>query len=212
MLNLGALLEFDYLMKFSFAIISLFVSLLALMVYRLSGNQQSKWFGVSFFLISISYFIQSALNFSFAASFLQQICYPMSIKNINIACQNLHMLFYIAGLTTLTYMSLKIQSIKTLLLLILINVLSLVFATSANLFFLLSSIMLFFVFIHFLHNYLHKKQSHSMIALIAFALIFANSVHNLLNIDHNVFLIITNFTQLLAFFLIFVNLFLIVRK
>jgi hypothetical protein len=208
----GWSIPLDYVMKFTFAIISLFVSLIAFTVYRLTNNQQSKWFGVSFFLIFLSYTTQTLLNFSFTLKLIQEACYPLSAEFVNIACQNIRTVFYIGGLTVLTYMSLKIDSKKTLLLLLLINVLSLLFASSNNLFYLLSSIMLFFIFLHFLANYHHKKQIHSLIALIAFALLFISSLQNFILINHNWVMTISNVLELLGFFLILINLVLIVAK
>src|SRR4030042_337553 len=123
-------LGYDILLELAFAIVSLIVGIYAFKIYRLSEQQESKLFSIAFFSISVSYFIQSFLNFAIISELNENISILLRINNIN-TMNSLgifaHMIFFMAGLITLVYMTLRIRSVKAYSLLLIIIMLSLIF-------------------------------------------------------------------------------------
>src|SRR3989344_7613445 len=53
---------YDVTFEIVFALITLAVSLFSFKIYKLSQQKESKYFGISFLLISLSYFVWAFLN------------------------------------------------------------------------------------------------------------------------------------------------------
>lgn len=197
---------YDIALELALAVITLIVSLYAFKIYKLSEQRQSKLFGIAFLFFSISYFIQSFLN----------ICRIIKINNINIVNSigvYTHINFFIIGLVTLTYMTLKIKSMKTYSLLLITMLLSLLFsANKIYLFYLLSSILLIYIIIHYFINYLKNKKPKALLVLIAFAFLLFGNIHFIFSINYGLYYVIGHFLELIAYLLILIDLILVVRK
>jgi len=209
-------LGYDLILELAFAIISLIVSIYSFKIYRLSEQTQSKLFGIAFLFISISYFIQSFLNFTIISKLNENIRIILKIISVNVLNTigiYAHILFFITGLITLTYMTLKIKSAKTYSLLFITIILSLVFSSNKlYLFYLLSSILLIYILIHYLTNYLKNKQSKTLLVLAAFAFLLFGSIHFIFAVNHSLYYVIGHSLELIAYLLILINLILVVRK
>ena len=144
---------YDVMLELAFAVITLIVGIYAFKVYKLSGQRQSKLFGIAFLFISVSYFIQSFLNFAIISKLNEKICTALKINSVDVLNSiglYAYMLFFITGLITLVYMTLRFKSVKTYSLSLIIIILSLLFTSnSLHLFYLLSSILLIYIFIHY---------------------------------------------------------------
>ncbi len=208
-------LGYDLLFELVFAIIALVISIYAFKVYKLTEQKQSKIFGIAFLLISTSYFIQIFLNFILILrlneniSLITKIIHLEIINTIGIYS---YMFFFIAGLITLTYMTLKIKSIKTYSLLFIVIILSILLCNNTYMFFLISSILLSYILIHYIINYINKKQAKTLLVLFAFAFLLFSSIHFIFSVNHEIYYVIGHFFELIAYILIFINLVLALKK
>ena len=208
--------SYDAIIELAFAIITLIVSIYAFKVYKLSQQRQSKLFGIAFSFISASYFIWSIINFNILERAEDTIPTYINVSNINALITigvYIHILLFMTGLITFTYMTLKFKSAKTYSLLLLITLISLFFSSNVlYLFYVLSSILLIYVVIHYFRNYIEHKQAKTLLVLIAFILILFGSIHFLFSVNHAIYYIISHFLELIAYLLILTNLILVIKK
>lgn len=207
---------YDVLLELAFAVITLIVSFYAFKIYKLSGQRQSKLFGTAFLFISVSYFVQSFLNFLIISKLNENICATFKINSIhffNTLGVYTHIILFGIGLVTLTYMTLRIKNVKTYSLLLIITILSLLLSSNTlYLFYLLSSVLLIYIFVHYLTNYLNNKQSKTLLVLIAFAMLLFGHIHFIFSLNHGLYYVIGHFLELVAYLLILINLILVVKK
>ncbi len=209
-------LGYDILLELAFAIVSLIVGIYAFKIYKLSEQQESKLFSIAFFSISVSYFIQSFLNFAIISELNENISILLRINNIN-TMNNLgifaHMIFFMAGLITLVYMTLRIRSVKAYSLLFIIIMLSLIFSLNKlYIFYLLSSVLLLYILIHYFKNYFESRKPRMLLVLVAFAFLLFGTIHFIFSLNHGLYYVIGHFLELIAYLLILTNLILVIRK
>ena len=73
---------YDVALEFAFAVISITVAILAFQIYKKTLRKQIRIFGISFLFISISYFMQSVLNYLIITKANEQICAAIKINSI----------------------------------------------------------------------------------------------------------------------------------
>lgn len=207
---------YDIVFELAFAIITLVVSIFAFRIYKLTDQRQSSLFGISFLFISISYFIQSFLNFAIISRLNEGICRVMNISSVNIL-NNIgiyaNMFFFISGLLTLTFMTLKERSMKSYSLVVVLILLSLVFGSfKLHLFYLLASILLIYISVHYFWNYIRNRQLKTLIVFIAFIFLLSSTVHFIFSVNHSAYYVLGHFLELVAYLLILINLILVVKK
>ncbi len=208
--------SYDAILELAFAIITLIVAIYAFKVYKLSQEKQSKLFGIAFLFISASYFIWSIINFGILEKFENSIPNYVNISNINALITigvYIHILLFITGLVTLAYMTFKIKSPKIYSLLLILTLISLSFSSNVIfLFYLLSSLLLIYIVLHYLINYINHKQARTLLVLIAFIFILFSTIHFIFSVNHALYYIIGHFVELVAYFLILINLILVIKK
>jgi hypothetical protein len=119
---------FDIAMELLFAIIALILSAFAYKVYKASEHKEVKLFSISFLLISLSYFVWAWTN-SFLLEHLSNEVLEISLKNllsIDYILSLTHMGLFIAGLITLAYATLEIETARGYYLLLGIGLIGLV--------------------------------------------------------------------------------------
>jgi formate hydrogenlyase subunit 3/multisubunit Na+/H+ antiporter MnhD subunit len=207
---------FDIIFELAFAIITLIVALYAFKVYRLSEQNQSKLFGWAFIFFSISYFIQSLLNFVIISKLSETICDVIKLQSVTILNAwgiSIHMILLIIGLVTLAYMTLKINNPKAYSLVLLISLFSIILSLNKIYwFYFLSSILLIFIVIHYTQNYLKNKQSKTLLVLMAFLFLLFGHIHFIFAVNHALFYVIGHFLELIAYILILINLLLVLKN
>ena len=207
---------YDVILELAFAVITLIVSIYAFKIYKLSGQRQSKLFGIAFLFISVSYFIQSFLNFTIISKLNQNICTILKINSVNVLNSiglYAYSLFFIAGLITLAYMTLGVKSAKIYSLSIIVIISSLLLTSNElYLFYFLSSVLLAYIFAHYFVNYLNNKKLNTLLVLIAFAFLLFGNIHFIFSVNHGLYYAIGHFLELVAYMLILVNLVLVVKK
>ncbi len=207
---------YGLLLKLAFAIIVLIVSIYAFKVYKISNQKQSRLFGISFLLISLSYFVQALANYAILSKLDQNICVAlkiMSVDTLNMIGFYAHIIFFTAGLVTLTYMTLKCDNAKTYALLLTLAITSLIFNPSTVYFFyLLSSILLAFIAVYYFAYFVSKRQPRTLLVLVAFMFLLFGNIHFLFSVNHEIYYLIGLFLELVAYIAILVSLILVVKK
>jgi hypothetical protein len=208
---------YDLVFEMIFALITLMVGLKAFQVYKISGQEQAKFFGVSFILISLCHFFQGFLNFVVLANFnefTESTANILKAIAINNTATYLHVLFFLLALLILAYMTLNIKSPKTFVLLFIITIISILFVPN-QLFIvnILSTVLLFYIFIHYLGHYIEHKRVQTLLVFIAFALLFlVGSLHFIIfPISHDLDYIMDHILTFVAYALILAN-FIMVEK
>lgn len=207
---------YDVALELMFAVVTLVVSLFAFRIYRATNDNQIKLFGTAFSLISVSYFIQSIFNFMIVSTLNENVCSFLKIESMEFFDSlgiYFHVLFMTIGLVLLTYMTFKSKKPKILFLLLAISLIAIFLGSNLLYnFFLISSIFLSFLSLHFMSNYLKNKQVKTLLIAIAFLLLLFGSLHFILSVDHSLFYALGHILELLAYILIFTNFYLVRKK
>lgn len=199
-----------------FAIVTLLVSFYAFKVYRISGQRQSKLFGMSFLFISAAYSIQSLVNFSNLFNPSSATCSMMNVSSVHyfdLAGIYAYVIFFIIGLITLAYMTFRVNDVKLYSLLLAIVLLALLLSSNTFfMFYLLSSVLLFYITRHYLENYFDNKQAKTLLVLIGFAFLLFGKIHFIFALNHGAYYVAGHFLEFVAYALILTNLMMVVRK
>lgn len=208
--------KYDLVFELVFAIVSLILAAFAFKLYNITAENRSKLFGISFLLISISYFVQLIFNFLIISKIDQQICDMASLSSVNVIGyfgSYIHFLFMLAGFAVLLYMTFSIKHPEVLLFLLILSVVSLVMSSNEfSAFYLMSTLFLSFITWHFIKNYFRKKQKLSLLVALAFSLFLFGSFHFFLSVNHQLFFIIGYFLEFVAYILLSINLYLVQKK
>ena len=206
----------DVVLELSFAFIVLFVSIFAFKIYKKSSQESVKLMSLSFLFISISYFIKSFFNFLIIRNLNENICKIIKVRSIIIFDTYgilIHMFFMMIGLVILAFMTFKSRNFKILWLMLIISLSGLFFSkNSIYVFYLFSSIYLIFISIHFIKNYLKNKQVKILFIAIAFLFLLFGSIHFLFSVNYKLFYVLGHMLELIAYLLILINLYLVLKK
>jgi hypothetical protein len=207
---------YNVILEFFFAITALAVALYSFKVYRLSNQEQPRLFGIAFLLFSISYFIQSILNYLIITNAAQAICDCISIPSLflfNAIGIYVHMFFFVIGLVTLAYMTLKTKNITTYVLLLSTLLLSFfVVENKIPWFYMISSLLLVFISLHYLFNFIKNKRTKTLLVFIAFMLLLFGHTHFIFSVNHTLYYVLGHFLELFAYILILINLLLVIKN
>lgn len=200
----------------AFAAISLAVSIYSFKIYKLSGQRQSKLFGVAFLLFSISYFIQFFLNVAIVSKLSERILNIIqfqSVITLNTLSIFVHMVLFTLGLVTLIYMISGVKNKWMYLGLMFFSVLFLFLsANKINFFYIFSSLLLVIISIYYFQHSIKHKSVNSILIVIAFFLLLIGHIHFIFLINNNIEYVLGSFLELGAYILILINLFRVLRK
>lgn len=209
--------NYNTLLELAFAIITLFVCIFSMNIYKLTKQRQSKLFSVGFLLISVSYFLQSLLNFQILSEFNEHGSILLEdmkeLASLSVIGTYLQILFFILGLIMLVYITLDIKKIRIYFLLAVITIFSLLLSTNKiYLSYVFSSIFLIYISLHYFKNYINHKQIKTLLVLVAFIFLLFGSIHFIFSVNHLIYYIIGHVLELIAYLLIIINLILVVKK
>jgi hypothetical protein len=207
---------FDIMLELVFAIICLMVSFFAFKLYKESNQRLIKLFSLSFLLISISYFVQSIINFLILSKINENICSMLKFHSVLIFNQIgmlIHVFFLTIGLSILFYTTLKDKRKKILWFLIIISLVAVFFSKNYfQMFYLIATIYLGFISIHYIQNYLKIKKIRILLVTLAFILLFFGHIHFLIMSNSSILYVIGHFLELIAYIFILINLYLVMKK
>ncbi|MGV8150198.1 MAG: hypothetical protein ACP5NV_00545 [Candidatus Woesearchaeota archaeon] len=206
---------YSIILEIIFAIITLIVSFYAFKVYKLTDQRPAKLFSTAFVFIALSYTIQAMLNAIIWWKFDSQVVHMINLRDaalLNLFGLYAHALFFIIGLLILCYVTLKADSIKTLLLMVALVVGSIFFSTNKLfLFYVLSSIVLVFIILHYFVNYAKNRTPNTFLVLVAMIFLLFGTFHYLFAVEHEIYYVIGHVLEFIAYLLILTNLLVILK-
>ncbi len=205
---------YNIILGLIFTLITLGVGIYALKIYNLSGQKQSKNFGIGFLLISIAYFIQTLLNIIlFSKIHINKVVSLSTFNLLSNIGMYAYILFFIAGLITLVYVTLGINSFRVYSLLMILLIGSLIMVPfKLGIFHIFSSILLVYIVGYYFMNYLKNRHGKNLIVLIAFTFLFLSNINLIFSINNGLYYVAGDILSFAAYLLILVNLILIARK
>jgi hypothetical protein len=202
--------------ELAFAIITLAVSLYSFKIYKLSSDRHSKHFGYAFLFFSISYFIQFILNIAMLFEFNEAILNIIEFRSVitlDVFYIFTHMILFTLGLVTLCYMVLNVKNKLVYVGMVIASALIILFSVNQiNIFYIFSSLLLLFITIYYLRNYIRDSRNKSTLMLIAFLALLFGHLHFIFLMNHTVYYIIGSFLELVAYILILINLLRVLRR
>jgi hypothetical protein len=209
-------LNYGIIFGLAFAVITFLVSLYSFRVYRLSEQKKSGTFGIAFLFISISYFIQSLINFAIILELNEKVLNILEIRNLltmdNIAIF-FHMIFFTFGLITIIYMILGGKNRLLYVISLIISVLFIILsADSMAFFYILSSLLLIFILSDYAGNYFKNKNGKTFLVMVAFLCLLIGHLNFIFIESNQLIYVIGNFLELAAYILILINLIRVIKK
>ncbi len=207
---------YDVILELCFTLISLAIALFALRIYKATDQKQVKYFGISFIFVSVSYFIQSALNFLVLTKTDQAICTSIGIQNVNILGTYglyAHIFFMMVGLALLAYMTFRTNKMRIMWLLLIVSLVAIFFSVNPiHTFFLISSLLLGVITWHFIDNYRRSRQVKTLLVVLAFIFLLFGSIHFIVAVDHELYYVIGHILEFFAYSLILANFYMVLRN
>ncbi|MEK6878307.1 MAG: hypothetical protein AABY22_01795 [Nanoarchaeota archaeon] len=198
-----------------FALVCTAVALYSFKVYRLTEQREHRLFGTAFASIAVSYFIWVFLNIFFLTEIGEGVD-ALVVEKLNLL--NLfgiysHIFFFSLGLVTLAYTVLKVKNLRIYSLLLVLMLFAVVLSKNMSTsFFLLSSIFLFFISIHYLEEYLKNKSNRKLMIFTAFLFLFLGFLDLTFSIRNYINYIVGHFLELVAYIIILISLVISIKK
>lgn len=196
---------FDIAMELVFAIIALILAIFTYKVYRASEEREVKLFGISFSLISLSYFVWAWMNYYILHEATEKIMdiSVMRLLSINYIGTLIHMILFTLGILTLAYSTLDFKSGRTYYI---IAGLSLVALVSSSLPWITYQILVIFLLSAIVYHYAldHScyKNKKARLTFIAFLLLTLSRIDFLFTLRSGTAYIIGHILELSAYVLI----------
>lgn len=198
-----------------FALTTSLISLYSFKVYSLAKQKDSKLFGIGFSLISASYVIWLLINLFLLDQFQDgvQALELGKLAMLGTLGVYLHILFFISGLLTITYITLKACNSKIYSLLVILVILVIFLSCNkAIAFYLLASIFLIYIVIYYLLQYLKKKNQKTLLVLISFILLLISYIQFIFASNNYLYYVAGHFFELIAYLILLIQLIIIIKK
>lgn len=200
---------YDICLEIIFGIIAFFVAFYSLKIYRDSKEREFGLFGASFILISLSYFIWAIVNIFLVQELNEatKVLILDEINLVNIIGIYFHILFFMAGLITLFYMTCKVEDPKLYSSLLLISFLTILFSFNKVVaVYSVSSIILFYICAYYLQTFRKNRFSSTLSIFASFALLLFANILMMFTNDFYINYVATHVIELASFLIILVTL------
>jgi len=207
---------YDVALELIFAIVTLLVSYFAWKIFKITGERNIRLFSLAFLFVSLSYIVQSILNFVIMDRLDDGISTFINLQSVyllNLFGIYIHSILFLIGMLLLAYVALKIYSFKTFALLFILIFTSLYFTTYKTLMlYILSTVLLGFIVYYYLNNYWENRKPTTLLVLISMISLFVAYLFFIRAMDENMpYYIIGHLLELTAYLLVFVTLWIILR-
>ncbi|MBI2631584.1 hypothetical protein HYW75_01115 [Candidatus Pacearchaeota archaeon] len=207
----------DVSLKFLFAFITLAVSFFSYKIYKLSEHRETKLFGISFFLIFLS-FLSSGLVNSIVlsgAKSAEDITHFVIERNTYFLFIGLflHMVFYISGLITLVYTQFKLKNGKVYYIMLGLALLIIFSAYNKVVTFnILAVFLITFIIYNYINDYAKSGNKKIILVIIAFVLLLLSSANFSFSLAYYQAYIVGHILELMGYLLIALSLILSLKK
>ena len=216
MLSPSWFLGYDVVLEFIFAAITLTVASLGFRIYKKTSQKQAFYLAWAFMLMGISNLIQSVVNLLIISELNETtslVTQLTEITSFNLFGLYVHMTFMLLGLSLLAFMTLKTKNIRALVLLIGLTLLSLILSKNhVVMFYALSALLLLTISEYYIKNFFKNKQTKTLLIAIAFVLLLMGSIRFLFVINHQSFYFIGHLIELVAYILVLINFFMVLKR
>jgi len=197
-------------LEFVYTVITFLVAIYSYKIYRASLQRELKLFSLGFLSISLSYLSWFFLNL---LAFFELRDVDANIIAINTANRLLnigahtHIFFFLFGMIILAYLTLKVKSSRTIILMFSLITLPMVLSEDrAILFYSISSVLLLFLVAHYLFEYSEKRNPKLALMLSAFVLLFIGTFELIFSTKAYVHYISGHIFIFLSYMLVLANL------
>lgn len=206
---------YDIVLEILFAVITLLVSFYAWKIYKITEERNLRLFSLAFLFVSLSYIVQSVLNFIILKELEEEICGIVNIQSVyllNLFGIYFHSILFLIGLLLLTYVALKIYSLRTFVLLFILVFTSLYFSPQKTfMLYLLSTTLLGFIVYYYIANYINNRKTTTLLVTIAMITLFAGYLYFIFATDNAFYYVLGHILELLAYLLVLGNMMIILN-
>ena len=207
---------YDVALELAFAVITLLVCFYAWKIYKVTGERNIRLFSLAFLFISLSYIIQTILNFIIMEQLDEGITEFINLNSVyllNLFGTYIHSILFLVGILLLVYIALKIYSLRTFILLSILVFTTLYFSLYKTfMLYLLSTVLLGFIVLYYLTNYWNNKKTTTFLVAIAMMLLFIAYLFFIFGINSTTYYVLGHILELSAYVLVLTNLLIILRK
>ena len=206
---------YDIALELLFGIVTALIAIYSFKVYRLSCEKECRLLGWAFAGISIAYFLWPLVNF-IAFLEVQKGIAEFDIGFVSSAflvSTYAHVVFFLLGLTTLAYLTLRLKNQRAYTLLVSLSILVVIFSSQPWLAFnFVAAVLLLYVSIYYMKRYKASKDGGTLVVFISFMLLFlARIVLVFANINNSLY-VVDHIIELFAYVLLAVSLAQSIRK
>ncbi len=192
---------FNVILEILFSIVTFLLFYHSIKIFRIVQQERILIYGAAFFAISVSYVAKSFINLNIPYSYLIEIGMWINI------------IFYTLGVVMLAFVCLRSKDIKTFSLLLILSFLSIFSSTNMIFsFYLVNSILLIYVSLHYFSNYRSSRKQTSLMIFIAFLLLLFGKIHFIFSVNHSAFNVIGHMFELMGYVLMLFGLLRILKK
>jgi hypothetical protein len=198
-------LEINLAFHLVFIIVSALVALYAYRIYKLSGQRELKLFSLSFAFLSLSHLVEVFISIFFLSVSGTDV-HPLiiqripDVQNISVA---FYILFFILGLVTLLYTTLKIKRLRVYTLLIVLTFAAINYSFNKPIMiYLISSLFLLFVNYHYLMEYREKRNCNLFLVFVGITALFLSNLLLLLEPNSILTYVSSNTIELIGYIFI----------
>ena len=206
---------YDVALELIFAVITLLVCFYSWKIYKVTQERNIRLFSLAFFFISLSYIVQSILNFVIMDQLDDNVSTLINLNNVyllNLFGIYTHSLLFLVGLLLLAYIALRIYSLPTFILMSILVFASLYFSPYKTfMLYLLSTVLLGFIVYYYLTNYWNNRKATTLLVLLAMVILFIAYMCFMFATDDSFYYILGHLLELTAYITVLVNLIIILR-
>lgn len=202
-----------------FALTTVLVAYYALKVYGISRHKNLRMFGIGFILISLSYSLWAIMNAFISRQVFQGIReMDLDLTNLwlmsNLAVYA-HAILFVSGLVLIAYATLKIDSRKTLALILALCIIMIIMLCTSKYYivYVISSILVLFIFMNYVEEYRKSRNKTTGAIMIAFILLLVANLDFILaiNMDNYIHYVIRHILELAAYLIILCSLYRVIK-
>lgn len=207
--------DFGVTMEVLFSLVTLAVAIAGIAIYRISKEKSIWRFSLGFLMISISYAIWATLN-AHIASKLDTGGFMFSLANPplgHVLGVYLYVLFFIAGLVTLAYTTLKMEKGEVFYLMLGLSLTAIVSSLSKFVTFrIVSLFLLTFIAYHYFIEWHENKNKKTCWILAAFIMLVISNAIFIFLTSSPIAYVLGHIFELAAYSTLLINLLRMLRK
>ena len=206
---------FDIGMELLFALVAILVSFFAFKVYKLSAQREIKLFGTSFLFIALAYVSLAFFNLSILSHLRDKINYVIleRIEHLGLLGVYSHILFFLIGLVTLAYMTIRVKKFRIFLLLFGVALAVILFSPYKLMaLHTVLSILLCFIVFYYLTEYYKNKSIKTGLICIAFIFLLLGIIGLVFSSFSYNYYVAGHILELVSYLIILFNLVFVIKN